>query len=65
MRFIFQHGPSLDPHTFPIGLAALGSQWSKKLSTADIVWFGLVWSFGFYDISTFEGYLMPNPFLCK
>ena len=24
--------------------------------------FGLVW---FYGISTFVGYLMPNPFLCK
>ena len=27
-----------------------------------LVWFGLVW---FYSISTFVGYLMPNPFLCK
>ena len=27
--------------------------------------FGLVWFVGFYDISTFVGYLMPNPFLCK
>ena len=25
-------------------------------------WFGLVW---FYGISTFVGYLTPNPFLCK
>ena len=25
-------------------------------------WFGLVW---FYGISTFIGYLTPNPFLCK
>ena len=25
-----------------------------------MVWFG-----GFYDISTFVGYLMPNSFLCK
>ena len=23
------------------------------------------WLFGFYGISTFVGYLMPNPFLCK
>ena len=28
-----------------------------------LVWFGLVW--WFYGISTFVGYLMPNPFLCK
>ena len=27
-----------------------------------MVWFGLV---GFYGISTFIGYLTPNPFLCK
>ena len=27
--------------------------------------FGLVWFGGFYGISTFVGYLMPNPFLCK
>ena len=26
---------------------------------------GLVWFGGFYGISTFVGYLMPNPFLCK
>ena len=26
-------------------------------------WF--VWFVGFYDISTFVGYLTPNPFLCK
>ena len=26
---------------------------------------GLVWFVGFYDISTFVGYLTPNPFLCK
>ena len=28
-------------------------------------WFGLVWFGGFYGISTFAGYLTPNPFLCK
>ena len=28
-------------------------------------WFGLVWFVGFYGISTFVGYLTPNPFLCK
>ena len=30
-----------------------------------LVWFGLVWFVGFYGISTFVGYLTPNPFLCK
>ena len=25
----------------------------------------LVWFGGFYGISTFVGYLTPNPFLCK
>ena len=25
----------------------------------------LVWFLGFYGISTFLGYLTPNPFLCK
>ena len=28
-------------------------------------WFVLVWFVGFYGISTFVGYLTPNPFLCK
>ena len=29
------------------------------------MWVYLVgWLFGFYGISTFVGYLMPNPFLC-
>ena len=27
--------------------------------------FGLVWFVWFYGISTFVGYLTPNPFLCK
>ena len=31
--------------------------------TQKVVWFGYV--FGFYGISTFVGYSMPNPFLCK
>ena len=26
---------------------------------------GMVWFGGFYGISTFVGYLTPNPFLCK
>ena len=25
----------------------------------------VVWLLGFYGISTFEGYLKPNPFSCK
>ena len=36
--------------------AAAPTPKSEKMS----VWFG--W---FYGISTFVGYLMPNPFLCK
>ena len=31
-----------------------------SLNHERLIWFGLVW---FYDISTFVGYLMPNPFL--
>ena len=30
-----------------------------------LVLFGLVWFGGFYGISTFVGYLTPNPFLWK
>ena len=26
---------------------------------------GLLWLVGYYGISTFVGYLTPNPFLCK
>ena len=29
------------------------------------IWFGFVWFGGFYGISTFVGYLTPNPFLCE
>ena len=29
------------------------------------LWFGLFWFVEFYGISTFVGYLMPNPLLCK
>ena len=37
--------------------------WNTKKSPGDLmVWFGLL---GFYGISTFVGYLTPNPFLCK
>ena len=28
-------------------------------------WSRFSWFVGFYGISTFVGYLMPNPFLCK
>ena len=33
------------------------------INTQSFRW--LVWFGGFYDISTFVGYLTPNPFLCK
>ena len=34
--------------------------------TSDVkTWFGLVWFVWFYGISTFVGYLTPNPFLCE
>ena len=33
---------------------------SKRLRL--FYWFGLVWFVGFYGISTFVGYLRPNPF---
>ncbi len=32
----------------------------RKFERIGLIWFGLVW---FYDISTVQGYLMPNPFL--
>ena len=35
MRFIFLHILQCSPHTSYIGVAVLGSDWSKKLSTAD------------------------------
>ena len=38
---------------------------TKLLFITVLVWFGLVWVVGFYGVSTFVGYLMPNPFLCK
>ena len=38
----------------------------KSVLKEDVyIWFGLVWFGGFYGISTFIGYLTPNPFLCK
>ena len=36
IRFIFQHCSLCDSHISSIGVAVLGSHWSKKLSTADI-----------------------------
>ena len=41
----------------------------KKLLSLDNfevynIWL-VVWLFGFYGLSTFVGYLMPNPFLFK
>ena len=36
-----------------------------KLAYFEAAWFGLLWFVGFYGISTFVGYLTPNPFLCK
>ena len=35
------------------------------ISTLDGTPLKLVWFVGFYGISTFVGYLTPNPFLCK
>ena len=37
MRFIFQHSPPWGLHTSFIGVAVLGSQWSKKSLTADMM----------------------------
>ena len=37
----------------------------RDFHTGHPVWFGLVWFIGFYGISTFVGYLTPNPFLSK
>ena len=50
-----------------------GGSWFSELAEARPVvcgrgrtwWFGLVWFVWFYGISTFVGYLTPNPFLCK
>ena len=35
----------------------------KQFSVIQYRLFGLVWFAGFYGISTFLGYLTPNPFL--
>ena len=37
----------------------------SKLVEQDMRVGWLVWFVGFYGISTFVGYLTPNPFLCK
>ena len=43
-------------------------KWKPGFLVIYIVWLGtqdgLVWFVGFYGISTFVGYLTPNPFLC-
>ena len=35
------------------------------LGNITITYYVMVWFVGFYGISTFVGYLTPNPFLCK
>ena len=50
-------------HIQPLGFE-LSEIWSD-LQPCETVIFGLVWFVGFYGISTFVGYLTPNPFLCK
>ena len=46
----------------PVVIGALGTatKWLVQ-GLEDLV----SWFLGFYGISTFVGYLMPNPFLCK
>ena len=41
--------------------------WKRLENPQPEIWFSLVWLgwVGFYGISTFVGYLMPNPFLYK
>ena len=48
-----------------IYLVLFGLIWLHGISNmvGYFVWF--VWFVGFYGISTFIGYLTPNPFLCK
>ena len=38
---------------------------TKEGKSNNKVYIRLVGFLGFYGISTFVGYLMPNPFLCK
>ena len=45
-------------------IAQEGEKLEKYLQKTWKCWFGLVWFGGFYGISTFVGYLTPNPFLC-
>ena len=35
---------------------------ANMINSEIMIWFGLL---GFYGISTFVGYLTPNPFLCE
>ena len=37
----------------------------REIRDGSATWFGLVYFIGVYGISTFVGYLMPNPFLSK
>ena len=46
---------------YRVGSVILGCLTANGLD--DLVWF--LWFLWFYGISTFEGYLTPNPFLCK
>ena len=48
-------------HAFPKGINAR----EKPMASHPGFEPGLVWFVGFYGISTFVGYLTPNPFLCK
>ena len=44
----------------------LGNTWAKNyIEIVQKLLDGLVWFVGFYGISTFVGYLTPNPFLYK
>ena len=58
----------------PIEIGALGTitkGWVQGLDDLEVrgpvvtIDDGLVWFVWFYGISTFVGYLTPNPFLCK
>ena len=44
----------------------VGVHWKISLVSSSLLHLlGLAWFVGFYGISTFVGYLTPNPFLCK
>ena len=58
-------GPGIDGNEE--GGSYLSAEMQSAYSKAPADWasYGLVWFGGFYGISTFVGYLAPNPFLCK